>query len=1181
MVQGESLMRGQSKVLSAEKTGSVRLTRTRGPQVVVTGIVNGAVTVLDLAGLPLVLAGILGPATVAALDWDDVAAQPGLAALALLGYWAVFCAVLFAGSLLVRWFPSLTTATDAAVWRSLSRYRPRYRAWVLRQNLRPRTALALPTVGASLPELDAVFVDVSVVPRPSHEIADNVLADAPTVVVERLSIWEFLNRSQPQTLVVLGAPGSGKTTLLRHIARRMARRAMLPGRRTIPVLLEVRACAKRIVADPEVSLPDLVRAVVRDVPAREPTGWWSTRLRRGLCVVLLDGLDEVVRTADRAAVVRWLDRQLASFGNNHFVLTSRPYGYHRMRVTDATTLQVRPFTPDQVNDFLRQWYQATQPRESGDRRRAEPRAAARAAAEDLISRLVATPALHDLMVNPLLLTMIANVHRYRNALPESRVQLYAEVFAVMLAPRDEPDPDVASRVAEQKREALAAIAFALMDAKVVMLPRARILELVAAQALALPDGMTPEAFLTDAKANGLLIEPESDRCAFAHLTFQEYLTARYLHRTNRVDVLIRGVSQPWWRETTLLWVAGQDADPIVRACLSSRRTAALSLAFECADAARTISAPLRAELEELMASAYGATADAHLRRLIAGVEAIRHVRQGVSTPAGGRVCSAPVTTNLYWLFLRDTGTRPPDRPCVPDHQRAVPARGMWGVDALRFVTWINQITRDGGDLDVTYRLATAEEVQVVAEPPGPAANPSQVAPEQVWVTAGVTDRLPRLWTAPGQRPPNVVTGRDLREAVTGDVAASHLVLSVVSLGIRARAVQLLRLLDGLTAQADRWYASYQRLVMNHSEGVLRNVRSTRSGAERLQRVVVNPWEQASRWRYATPGWDHDWNRDYELLTEALDHAADPEWEPTGEYPLKFDVDGLALTGATATLLHRARAGAAALVDKIRGHQLGDTASLSSFTSALHTDQILAELQAICTGPWHADPPRLDQARTYPEAQAGRHKLRVGRDQADYLGQMVADLTRAMGRMPTNPVPRWAGVVDDLDALVASLDDRGIRAQSVDALLTDTIGIALASGRAAVLALEDPRDRDAVQDAFAGALLGAVGVHDETEVPVLLDALITAPGALARRRVTTPRWVNQLLEVLAREAGPVFGRAVPIESESAASIRLAALVLAASVRTASTRVLVELAAGTILLQRRGKGDAAETLLLAHL
>ncbi len=64
--------------------------------------------------------------------------------------------------------------------------------------------------------------------------------------------------------------------------------------------------------------------------------------------------------------------------------------------------------------------------------------AAREGAADLLNRLRNTPALTELAVNPLVLTMITTVHRYRSSLPGRRAELYSEVCDVFLGKRRRP-----------------------------------------------------------------------------------------------------------------------------------------------------------------------------------------------------------------------------------------------------------------------------------------------------------------------------------------------------------------------------------------------------------------------------------------------------------------------------------------------------------------------------------------------------------------------------------------------------------------------------------------------------------------------------------------------------------------------------------------------------------------------
>jgi predicted NACHT family NTPase len=148
-------------------------------------------------------------------------------------------------------------------------------------------------------------------------------------------------------------------------------------------------------------------------------------------VVLLDGLDEVARQEDRRHVADWVELQIKQYPKNDYVITSRLQGYRATKIANADVLQVCSFTDDQVTRFVRGWYLAVEQR-STDTPGEDVRLQAESNAGDLLKRLNDAPGLYDLTVNPLLLTMIAIIHRYRGALPGRRVDLYGEICQVML-----------------------------------------------------------------------------------------------------------------------------------------------------------------------------------------------------------------------------------------------------------------------------------------------------------------------------------------------------------------------------------------------------------------------------------------------------------------------------------------------------------------------------------------------------------------------------------------------------------------------------------------------------------------------------------------------------------------------------------------------------------------------------
>jgi NACHT domain len=700
------------------------------------------------------------------------------------------------------------------MWRRVARASPlpgyghRYRRWVA-DSLRYANVRDLATGGDHIPGLSDVYVDVALVRRVPHPASGAPLIQAAGDTPERHYLGELLGRRSPVVLALVGQPGSGKSTMLAHAALRSAQTAVLGrlGRRHIPILLPLREQARAIVADPAISLPDVARAAIGGEPGKEPHRWWEHQLRRGRCLVLLDGLDEVAGSDDRLAVADWVERQIVAHPGNHFVITARPNGLPDPLLNRADVFAARPFTDDQIQLFLDHWYLAAERHAtgaSGSTAQRAVRVRGRESAARLTSLLRQHPALYDLAANPLLLTMIATAHRYRGALPVSRADLYGEICQVLLSRRVQAKdlPELLSWPAKQTL--LATLAYQMMRDHVSNLPADRGLEILTPPLKRFSLSVTGEAFLADIARNGLLAEAPAGRYSFTHLTFQEYLAARHVTANpDLVKSLADNVSEPWWHETILLYAATADASPIVRACLDSGTIPALTLAFDCDEATTEIDPDLRQRLDQERRRAYEPDCSPEHRRLIAGVHAARLVRHTLTTAAGTRICARPVPADLYWLFLADTQAPRPDSPCDPDAGQ--PAIGIWGTEARAFVTWLNSIT--GTATDVEVRLPRHDELQ--DEPVASALN-SQL-PDSV--TCAWTQSRPPLWLRAGQRHPHEITGAALCQAVAVDAKGTAILPQVLTAAVLSVALDITRdladvraltgaLARDLTARAD-------------------------------------------------------------------------------------------------------------------------------------------------------------------------------------------------------------------------------------------------------------------------------------------------------------------------------------------------------------------------------------------
>jgi NACHT domain len=674
-------------------------------------------------------------------------------------------------------------------------YGHRYRRWVL-DSLKYIDVQDLATGGDHITELGELYVDVALVSQALEQASGDPLSRVAEDTSQGHSISELLDRRSCVVLALIGQPGSGKTTLLAHAARRGARTAVRArlGRRRVPILLALREHAEAIVTDSAISLPDVVRAAVGGGPGREPGGWWERQLRRGRCLVLLDGLDEV----DHLAVADWVERQIAAHPGNHFVVTSRPYGLPDSLTAQADVFVVRPFTADQVQLFVDRWYLAAERHATGGSSRSARRAVqmrARESAARLTSLLGQHPALQDLAANPLLLTMIATAHRYRGALPGSRADLYGEICHVLLSRRGQSKdlPELLSWPAKQAL--LATLAHQMMRDHVSSLPTGRVLKILGPQLERFSSSVTGEAFLDDISRNGLFIEAPAGGHSFTHLTFQEYLAARHVSASpDLVKSLADNVGDPWWHETILLYAATADASPIVRACLDSGTIPALTLALDCGEASTEIDPDLRQRLDTEHRRAFEPDCSTEHRRLIAGVAAARLTRQTLTTAKGTRICARPVPADLYWLFLADTHAPRPDRPCDPRADQH--AAGVWGTEAQAFVTWLNSITATATGIGV--RLPHHEEFQEEAI----ASALSGQLPASVtcaWTEPHPAQPHPALWLRPGQPHPHELSGAALRQIMAADAENTAIVPQILTAAVLNVALSIIRDLDDVRA----------------------------------------------------------------------------------------------------------------------------------------------------------------------------------------------------------------------------------------------------------------------------------------------------------------------------------------------------------------------------------------------
>lgn len=591
----------------------------------------------------------------------------------------------------------------------------------------------LTTQGTFTLALQQVFVDLALVQQSRNaRISSDPLRSVAARRGEqrrgeqRRELWSFLTASQleSRSLVILGPPGSGKTTLLKHITLSLASESRTPEATSLdrtPVLLFLRNHAPDIVENPNFRLIDAVQGRLAMWDVDVPTEWLVDELQNGRCLIMLDGLDEVADPQVRQQVVAWVERQIKQLGNNRFVITSRPFGYYHNPLSSVVLLEVRPFTIEQVNKFVHNWYIANEIMSSQND---DPgvRMEAQRGADDLLMRLGQVPVLLEMAVNPLLLTMIATVHRYRSSLPGRRVELYSEICEVFLGKRQQARGIAYDLTPAQKERVLQTLAYHMMQHKqreIAIDQAAQIIERPLQRVKGPHHGEEASSGKTFLKmienSSGLLIEREAGVYSFAHLTFQEYLASVHIMSQSLENEMINWVDDSWWHETIRLYAAQADATNVIKACLGRKRPsiAALTLAMECLEEAREVRPELRTIFQKLADSVDHQSIE--VRQIAAEVFLTLRVRRMVRVDEAKYVDTSLITNAEYQLFLLDN--RLDGNYYQPDHWQGYdygvgngrkPVVGVRPSDVVAFCHWLTEREKSGW----RYRPPQAQELSL-------------------------------------------------------------------------------------------------------------------------------------------------------------------------------------------------------------------------------------------------------------------------------------------------------------------------------------------------------------------------------------------------------------------------------------------------------------------------------------
>lgn len=367
-----------------------------------------------------------------------------------------------------------------------------------------------------------------------------------------IDIEELLAR---QKMVLLrGEPGMGKTTLIRHLAYTVVHGQAKPGLQGyLPVIVflkELWPLFEKEIGDGKngINFESMLRPYFEKKDCPLKVNVLTKYMTKGKVVFLIDGLDEVPEHL-RGPLVEKIAQFRSKNKTNRFLLTSRPHGVNGLVMARfGNFLQdIELLDQKKIAGFITDWFREVCGKAKG---------IAKNTAYELIGDISSNEYVSVFVRNPLLLTAVCILYQDNKKLPDQRADLYGRVVDNLLCKRflDPADPDNVPRL----EAFLMRLAFSMHEKYSKHMDPYGVKELLKQYYPKKENEKSPEytrrigRLFEEIEPNcGLLKRQSGDEVEFFHLTFQEFMSAKYMIDKN-LDYK-NYLHNVWWDETILLY----------------------------------------------------------------------------------------------------------------------------------------------------------------------------------------------------------------------------------------------------------------------------------------------------------------------------------------------------------------------------------------------------------------------------------------------------------------------------------------------------------------------------------------------------------------------------------------------------------------------------------------------------